>query len=629
MGNQRIDYNHRISYLVNTDNAVGPTTSLSLRTLDNPSPTTGNAIWLAMPGTPGATDAGANTTNATAVASAAVPVATLEKAIDVMQAQPTRTTIHIIRNSYVGTLSFAATDAHTSDLITNMIVQVENGETATILFSSSPFAGWGGSSSFGGNTNLLSGLKLNGLYLTSAGGLPIKILNGKVRWCQVDYIIDTGATSLIDIQMHDTTNVFTNNRLNGRIRLTDGTLYAAAYGVKFFNANNTVQECIFENYDSPTGAAIAGVAPSIPNKVVIARNCDFVRCRYTYLGTSDIDFALQNSIVWDALWPANDTTGDAASPDVTITNSLINYGNVNGGARLVTVTDCLQGINPLFYDVSGGDYHLQDQRQLAPDSMDLFAFTSKAVYNPAIGQQPGDNSLDLGPYIFGYTLIQDEWRELEWDNEFWNDKVTIEKTLTDYDGFEDLRGNFHRVFDAPRRKISFTAINDNWTGTKASYDLLDLIEASGAKRWYPRGDTGVWDDEDRTVTQQADDSWLVNVELSIPLVRNSFNGFICHLASGANDFYLRIRSHDTNPTLGFDIVLEDHRENQLTMAAGVYDITCLYLPVEVDQAGTPMVFENWDPQLNPLMRPGASDCDIGHQEGNVRFLTVRECEIDE
>src|SRR6185369_13132136 len=46
----RCDYNHVKTYSITENNAVGPTTSLTLRTLDNPTPDDTNAIWLAMNG---------------------------------------------------------------------------------------------------------------------------------------------------------------------------------------------------------------------------------------------------------------------------------------------------------------------------------------------------------------------------------------------------------------------------------------------------------------------------------------------------------------------------------------------------------------------------------------------------
>jgi hypothetical protein len=47
MGLQRIDYNHKREWTISEDNAIGPTTSSTLRTLTTTTPTDLNAYWVA------------------------------------------------------------------------------------------------------------------------------------------------------------------------------------------------------------------------------------------------------------------------------------------------------------------------------------------------------------------------------------------------------------------------------------------------------------------------------------------------------------------------------------------------------------------------------------------------------
>lgn len=626
MGNQRIDFHHVKEYAIQENNAVGPTTSLTLRTLDNTTPTNLNAVFLAMPGTTGASDAGANGSAATGTSTA--PVQTLEKAIDVSQAQPLRNTIQIIRNGFVGPLTFNLTDDHTaSALTTGTIIQAALGEMADINIQGLGFlfgvaiksnginyivkprtAGTDGrcfiSSNTGSNRPKFSWCKWSlhsSMYGETVTGGFMVMTNGDL----INNIFDltnSGTTIFsqpIDLR-YTTTGTFDikNNLIyNFQGRNISGAPSAFSFNVSALFTCNFTHNTFFSNnglFTLNLSSAPAGFNFLNKNSIFADNSVMFP---FVVLGTSTI--SIQTSLLSNSVLPSY----------------VLESGN-------------FIGFDPLFFNRASNDFRLQDKRRKPSGSTEYFGFSSKGVYDLAIPQIPGDDTKDLGVYDVSYSLTQDDWESVEWDNEFWNDKLQVDFQLINYAGFTDLRGNYHRAFDAVRRKINFGMVSNNWTGTEKSYEMNRVIMASGVKRFYPNGDDGLFDDSGRTMTINSDGTGLITANTTPLLQPDSLNGFICFLTNNDHDYYLRIKSHYKDNTNNY-LILEDHRRNQAPLASGTFDIRCLYLPIEVDQETTTMIFENWDPQNNPFMIPNQLCNQAVHWEGHIRQFVVRECEDDE
>jgi hypothetical protein len=477
MGNQRIDYNHEKTYTITLNNAVGPTTSLTLRTLDNASPNDTNAIWLAMNGS----DAAAGTQ--------AAPVLTLEKAIDLLQAgSPTKTTIHIFRNSYVGDLEFSITDEHTTDTIPSMILQVELGEIATInLEQSSNYISSTGS------------VKLNGLYLiektdrSSPGYVFYTTDDIYLTNCHLYNSVVTN-----DIKFYFYANgdfIVSNSILNGEDQSNSIGGYSDSGVLTITNSifmnfsnyvidlnnnvNNSIDHCIFYNNNYLLNASDSTAKCTLGNSIF-------------YKNTSGVKLA------------------SATLPTITFTYSLYdiipNYYFSSDLGSVSTDSNTIVGVEPLFFDETNEDFRLMDERRTAPNSTEHFLFTSQAVYNTDLGQTPSDDSRDLGPYNVSYSLDTNTWASHEFDNTYFNDRVAIERELRNYQSFIDYRGNFRRTYNGGwgKRTIRLPkAVLTSFEGTEESFDLSAMIETRGAKRWYPFGTDGLWSSSG-ALTQNSD-----------------------------------------------------------------------------------------------------------------------------
>jgi hypothetical protein len=598
MGNQRIDYNHVLAYIIAENNAIGPTTSLTLRTLDNPSPNDTNAIWLA----PNGSDAAAGTQ--------AAPVLTLETAIDKLQAgAPTVTTIHIFRNGYVGDLEFTATDDHyNADKIPiNSIIQVELGEIAYITFSSS------------GQWDFQNAGKLNGLEIeisnTVAVGEYAIIGVSEIKWFRIFGTENVSIDRFMNLELGTggSGNVFCKQSI---IDGSNGTTQAP---INVFEASSTPDILIENSIIISTAIACMTIGSIAPNSVLV-EHC-------TMKGVNrGLDLAIPNITAKNNIFdgipnPISKTTSGTTVFQYNLV-SRANYSLQLESGETTTDNNNISGIIPLFFDSANKDFRLMDQRRTAPNSNELFSFTSAAVYNTDLVQTPSDDSKDLGPYDVSYSLTTDTWEEFEVENEFWNAQVNIDHVFVNYQPFEDIRGNHRRSFDGIRRRIAFKMVGNNFTGTEDSYKLRDLLRSEGSKRWYPIGNDGMFTDPSGTVTVNSDGDFETTLSVITNLIPNSFEGFVCEVSSGASTYYLRIKEHSSG-----SLVLEDHRENQSGMGSGIWDLTCLYLPVEIDQQQASQVFECWDPKENPLMiTPSGS---LEHWEGHIRELVVKETEEDE
>jgi hypothetical protein len=227
-GQVTINSKYEREYTTTVTRAVGPTTLTGARgTLPQPTPTDLNSVYLA----PNGSDAGADGAAGTGIAAA--PVLTPAKAIAVMAAQPSRNTMVIIRNGYVGELLFSFSS--TVALATGDNIQVEDGEYAV-------FEGLSLVLTMAANSNV------NGLWVDSnTGGVNMSMADG----CS-----------------------FANSMLTGYRRQTFGQIEAfnatastdySVYGSIAGRANATtrtisITNCVLRNYKRGVFTAVSDVA---------------------------------------------------------------------------------------------------------------------------------------------------------------------------------------------------------------------------------------------------------------------------------------------------------------------------------------------------------------------------------
>jgi len=463
-------------------------------------------------------------------------------------------------------------------------------------------------------------LRINGLYITKAsdGQATIDIMGATARmqWCSIYTTDSTSNSSRISIESQGGGAEISNNIFKGSYTNTNtGATIDTGPILQLLTGTISINNNIFYGQRLNQFISLGAIGTTIAT----FGHCVFYDNQYLIgrSASSNNTATFENSILIKNTNLFFSTTQLEATIQYCLYDQILS-------SKAFTQSNNITGFLPLFYNEVGLDFRLQDQRRIFPGGTDYFAFTSKAVYNPDIGQDPSSDTSDLGPFSVSILPDDDDWDGVTWDNEYWNDKVTIELDLVNHSAFDDLRGNFHRAFDGSKRKITLDTIQNSFIGTDASYNLFRLIYTPGAKRWYPRGDDGLFTLSSSVITENADGTFNSDLSAISPGPHDAgFRGFITHLASGAANFYLRIKQ-----IIGNNMTLEDHRENQIVVP-GTYVVTCLYLPVEVDQPQTQMLFENWRPDQNPLMHIDPELCVMQDWEGNARQLTLRECEIDE
>jgi len=590
MGLQRFDHTHTLVHTLTENNAIGPTTSLTLRTLDNATPLDANSIFLS-PDTGVASDGNAGTQ--------AAPVLTFEKAVDLVQASGgAKLTIHIERNAFVGAMVFITSEDHGSGnaIPDNTIIQVELGEIAEIQM----FNQWGDV------ITSISGMKLNGLIFTKqtefiSAMILLKGGSTEIKFCEFTLIsLPTPSFEFIDFE-GSTGNIIKNCIFNGNnVNFVNEVL---------FLGTTNIDDSIFCNF---TGVRVGVGLNRIENGSI--EHCTF------HNNNTAIEASLANNIiVKNCIFSANSSPFETGNGDITLSFSLLTNNSIS--STVTQGSGILLGILPLFFDQPNEDFRLMDQRRTAPDSEDLFTFTSQAVENSDISQTPSDDGRDLGPFDVSYVLVTDEWIEFEMDNEFWNDPVNIQHNLINYQPFQDIRGNHRRSFDGMRRKLLFKADNINHVSTLDSYKLRELIRAPGSKRWFPLGDDGVFTEPSGIVTVRSDGDFDATIP-SIELVNQSFEGYIVEASGVVGEFELRVRENSSGT-----LVLEDHRGNQASMSSGTFNLKLSYLPIEIDMPNVSQHYEMWDPKENPLIVPESGTPE--HWEGHIREIIVRETEEDE
>lgn len=634
-------HSHKVEYTTNELNAVGPTTSLTLRTLSNPSPTTSNAIWLAMPGTAGADDGGVNAVNATAIADSSNPVETLSKAIAVVNAQPTRNTIHVIRNGYVGDIYFIFSG--TAILPINSIIQVELGEVASIEAQ-------GVGTIFNNDRS-----RFNGFYIILNAALEdfplIKIDNSTggfidgIVWCYFKFKNNFTPS----VVLHDNNvsgdflqvqNVNIRNTIFDRSNAENITTLGVGKGGVLNQYTFTVTtidftDNIFINDLRSTQAWLFFAVSAGGNTIIITHNtiingsCGVLVYSSVTAATGTIFIA--DNIIYNCITNVEERH-NVGPLNFVFRNNFWGNGTFKFGSYHSPnpYVNAIVGISPLFFNQLGLDLRLMDQRRKAPNSNQYFDFTSKAVYWPERGQIPGDDTRDLGPYNVSYTLIVDTWAKLKFDPNEISNGFDIDHTLKNYAAYDDADGDARRAFTAFKRRIRLKFLDNGWVGTRRSWEFVRAFKSIGAKRWYPHDVNGIFGGVAEVSALpgnqwQADLQFFINLD-SPGMVDTYYEGFVVELFQDPLLYYMRIVDNGENY-----LILEDHRGTQNLFTAGTYQLRCQYLPCEFSNDTMVQNFPLWGSGSN-AMYPKTDSIAWGttaKDEGHIRELALAEGTDDE
>lgn len=315
-------------------------------------------------------------------------------------------------------------------------------------------------------------------------------------------------------------------------------------------------------------------------------------------------------------------------------NSLI-YSMIGLNA---IIANNISGYNPLFVDPNNSDFHLMDARRIAPGTTNYFKFTSKAAYNPSIGQIPGDDTRDLGCYGVTYTLVSDTWETTTFKDGMFNGSTKINHKLANFQGSYDVDGDANRSIDGLKRHIEMVVDNNSFVGTYGSMEYTKISKAVGAKRWYPFGFEGIFSVDNSTVTANLDgagnptgDFNATLPTLPYPLQIHYYEGFWCELtliSDPTKVYYMRISDN-----LGYNLTIFDQRGTQATFVAGNYLLKCQYLAVEIMAPEMEMDFPLWAGKGNALYPQtnfaGSNDVsDTARNEGHVRTIIMEESKHD-
>jgi len=578
----QIEHGFERTYTTTIIRAVGPTTLTGARgTLPQPSPSDANAIWLA----PNGSDANPGTE--------ASPKLTLSAAIGALTGP--KPTVHIFRNSFVGSISFTETSAQTLPASRN--IQVEEGETATINLN---VAGIFIDGLILSGTNLLNGLTIIGTNTTAGGIFPIRSGGGSntISNCQIEDnqnlsgnasaqgIISTGAGDVIEYSL--LSNLEANSpaaNTNNNATVTNCFFFPTLSSVE--QGNNSLFGLLVNNVATPSAAQtitiertyfvgdyasairfLAVAVTSASNALTLDIDaCVFLDNQFAITGLanpgsdwfSNININTSSNKTADPFFTgitavATDTP-DITDYTITITDEITDFP--------LMLIDEKTGI-----DNSDGDLlRLQFKGKVASNGAEYFIdsplIERYLIPAPDEDINPWDESTVLTSIAFNNTTNLDNSAfAISFDPEF---KNPIEK--------DDVNGNLHNDYDSIRNRIQLDFGDEYGTTNEEIWNLMYMASDKGSKRFYPL-DIGVtiFDDETSGVFSDADNSFALT--LSVNMITNHWRGWWIIILDGSVYKHYYIQSNDTTK-----LYLTNKIEAAFP-ANGTYDFSIEYILVK-------------------------------------------------
>lgn len=554
------------TYTTTVTRAVGPTTLSNARgTLPQPTPTDINAVFVA----PNGSDAGANGAASTGILAA--PVLTLAKALQVMAAQPTRSTSVIVRNGYVGELLFNIT---TSLAFTTFNLQATKGEYAIVRAVS------GGPMTVSVTTGKINGIYFEGTASTSSLiSVCVNGIAGQIQNCMAD--LATGCSLGSQLPAATEMNFY---YCVGRMLFTSLPATGSINIVNCLIQPQLVTATSNSAIKLATTAAAGTVTINVTRSVIwgpnLYGNTTFVGtdARYGVIGINDSNagshtYTFNFTSSWIA-WSVEHLFECVSSASATddIVNANFNYCQLGGvptlSAPVDTVTFTSTEINPLpsslpgmfvnfpaattvptgGVNVDAEGIRLQIEGKTVPGTSSKYSIDSP-LHNA------GSGGLDVAPWD-ETTVLSSIGYATEYTFDYPPKSFKMQPEPVNPTAIVDTRGNKHNYNDGTKRRLIFT-----WGDTQAMppddiRKLADLLGARGTIRIYPGPngtDHNLWTGDETTANGSLSSGLGLPYGTAIfqpdapdPLmIERNWQGFQLELIDGLNTYIYYIESNDT------------------------------------------------------------------------------------
>jgi len=491
-------------WTITENNVIGATKS-SLRTLPNPSHSDTDTIYLA----PNGLDTNPGT--------AASPKLTLKGALDATTI--TKNTVHIFSNGS-GTDEYVIAHGITGIYYPPQdytIIQVEVGEIAKITFA------------FTEEQIVFERCNLNGIYFdleATFAGLLLEVIS-------INILAAPGISQITNCTFeYREANNGTATALRGNTIYFVYALVSNFTNCEFFQSDTPVREMNIErdsstHYIRTTGSFENNYVHDLNDEEMVFRvssemqNCLFGNILSPVRKNGDHGGLLTDGIITNSIF-SNTIIFLGYDASLSRNNNLFAASSIyflagsyniipNDNTPSKGITDNIFNTEPLFFNESAGDYRLQDSRRQVGNQDYNYALTSPAVYNPDIGQTPGTNTRDLGPYDVSYIVATGHEFPLTTSINWPPKSIEFKSLLSNPVELTDIRGNPHNTYSDVHWEITFQ-FNDQNISNQQAWNLMRLVSELGPKRFYPKGvGVSLFDDSAQGDFDATDNSFTPNV----------------------------------------------------------------------------------------------------------------------
>jgi hypothetical protein len=458
------------TYSTTVTRAVGPTTLVGAREpLPQPTPTDANAIWLAKNGN----DANAGTM--------ALPKVTVAGAIAALTAG--KPTVHIFRNGYVGDLLFN-NGTTTIILPVSRWLQVELGEIATIQAPTTTVA----------TLHLMGFCQINGIRIESnSTGIACFGSLNRIENCDVNSTTTNVAFAVINLT-NDT--IFRRNIVSGMVSLL--TTSAPIASLTFVGS-------IFRGITNPLNPnslpSWFQMSTISNNATITINNCIVFGCSslvYRLPSTSSYLFHFTSCHIFavDTLLADDLVLAPAFTAEFrySLRGYVNNYRIIASGAAavypssytLLITNDIPQGTSPVYTDQRAGSEGDPEGLRLQWKGKATSLGGRYFLDSPLIGA--GLGGVDVNPWVENTIFTGTSFAPpvpVIWPPSGYKPVVAKPQNPIEQ---RDVRGGPHGSFDRILREWELSwGDGSNYANNMDLWRWIQLLNDTGAKRWYPRG----------------------------------------------------------------------------------------------------------------------------------------------
>ena len=501
-----------------------------------------------------------------------------------------RTTIHIIRNGYVGTITFALTGVQTIPV--NKKIQVELGETATLDANGA------------GQLQLSGTGRVNGLYiqrLIEDLGAVVWLTAGtaKMEWCYVN-VLGVNSTA---VRVQNPTNpcILKSFIRGGKCVHLEGTSANAGIQNTILLSRNDLQTAdTLASGVKTAGVIIMNGSPNVTG--INLTNVIIANAGWALFDEQDITRTwtfVANCAVVQSDYVIHDEGGASAASTFNISYSFIpiRIATVDqAGTANVLIVSQTNMLNPatvaLWTNLKAGlagdptGWIHQKRGRVVGTGKQLL--TSPLVGAGLLVHSVADIGAwedDVTPAGFGFS----DQLEIRWPYAGLKKTTRFTNTAT----LMNIRGNPRSVYDTRRRVFEFTfGGGDQYANNNDLRRLIQLYSDTGVMQFYERGILKNLFVNPKTGAADATDGvWSNSGRLFSPnlggnpeMIQHNWVGYwiVLVIAGTPTDFYIEAND-DTSFTL---LAKPSLQPGSFTPNAypidGTYDFTIEYIAVRVD-----------------------------------------------